>query len=209
MTTKNPDKESAVEVPRVKEITDYDPSFHSWNDLVNQADEIVGYRLIKDEDLDTLLGVPFVITRFVFRRGEAIGNGHDGYYVSHECTTAPIDVMQKRVKNLETLAVEPEELIVFNDGSTGIYRQDVKYLQTHGFIKLPEPVIIGGKSGESTFDLGPDKWEGANPNRVEIRFTPDGDQEVSINVRISCPRGIRLSDYNVEGIGQAKTRYLG
>jgi hypothetical protein len=198
-----------VEPTEPQGIENYDPSFHSWNDLVDTADEILGYRLIKDEDLDTLLGVPFVITRLVYRMGEATGNGHEGCYVSHECTIAPIDVLERRIKDLSKLAVEPDELVVFNDGSTGVYRQDTKYLATHGFIKLPEPVIVGGKSGESTFDLPPNKWEGVNEEKGTVKLLSSGLYEYTANVRISCPRGLRLSAYTAEGFGDAKTRYLG
>ena len=190
-------------------IQPFDPSFHSWNDLVSEADEIAGYRLIKDEDLDTLVGVPFVVVKFNFRLGDAIGNGHDGYYVSHECVIAPEDVLTRRVRDLSKLSVEPEELVVFNDGSTGIYRQDVKYLATHQFIALPSPVIVGGKSGESTFDLPPTKWEGVNEAKGLITANSAGVIEYSADVRISCPRGLRLSEYRGEGFGDAKTRYLG
>ena len=195
--------------PTAPLIQPYDPNFVDWNQLVAEADEIQGYRLIKDDELDTLVGVPFIITRFVFRQGEAIGNGHEGFYISHEVVIAPEDVLSKYV-DLSKLVVTPGEHVVFNDGSTGIYRQDVKYLAARGYIGLPDPVIVNGKSGESTFDLPPEKWAGINPGMaIDLRYDKAGNAEVVADVRISCPRGIRKSDYNAEGIGEAKTRYLG
>lgn len=190
-------------------IQPYDPNFIDWNQLVNEADEIQGYRLLKDEELDTLVGVPFIITKLICRQGEAIGNGHQGAYFSHEVVIAPEDVLSKYIKDLSKLAVSPGEHVIFNDGSTGIYRQDVKYLMGRGFIQLPSPVIVNGKSGESTFDLPPEKWIGFNDQAGQLSYGPDGSPVYTTDVRISCPRGIRLSGYDAEGIGKAQTRYLG
>jgi hypothetical protein len=192
-----------------KLIHPYDPNFVDWNQLVNEADEVQGYRLLKDEEFDTLVGVPFVITKLINRQGEAIGNGHEGAYFSHEAVIAPEDVLNKFVKDLSKIAVAPGEHVVFNDGSTGIYRQIVQYLVGHGFIELPSPVIVNGKSGESTFDLPPEKWANFNPNAGDLRFDVNGAAIYTAHVRISCARGTRVSGYDAEGIGKAQTRYLG
>lgn len=192
-----------------KLIQPYDPNFVDWNQLLNEADEVQGYRLLKDEEFDTLVGVPFIITKLICRQGEAIGNGHEGFYFSHEVVIAPEDVLNKFVKDLSKIAVAPGEHVVFNDGSTGIYRQDVQYLMGRGFIELPSPIIVNGKSGESTFDLSPEKWSGINPDAGDLRYDNNGTAIYIADVRISCPRGIRLSGYDAEGIGKAQTRYLG
>ena len=190
-------------------IQPYDPNFVDWNQLVNEADEVQGYRLLKDEEFDTLVGVPFVITKLINRQGEATGNGHEGAYFSHEAVIAPEDVLSKFVKDLSKIAVAPGEHVVFNDGSTGIYRQIMQYLAGHRFIELPKPVIVNGKSGESTFDLPPEKWINFNPDAGNLYLDNNGTAIYTADVRISCPRGIRISGYDAEGIGKAQTRYLG
>lgn len=208
-------KSEPVKAEAQRLIAPYDPNFVDWNQLVNEADEIQGYRLLKDEELDTLVGVPFVITKLICRQGEATGNGHEGAYFSHEVVIAPEDVLAKYVKDLSKIAVTPGEHVVFNDGSTGIYRQDVNYLMGRGFIELPTPVIVNGKSGESTLDLPPEKWANFNPNAGDLRFDNNGAAIYTANVRISCPRGIRLSGYETDIIDEhgeltkAQTRYLG
>ncbi len=195
--------------PSTPLIQPYDPNFVDWNQLVTEADEIRGYRLLKDEELDTLVGVPFIITKLINRLGEATGNGHEGAYFSHEVVVAPEDILAKYVKDLSKIAVTAGEHVVFNDGSTGIYRQIVQYLMGHGFIELPTPVIVNGKSGESTLDLPPEKWVNFNPELGDLQFDKGGRALYTAHVRISCPRGIRLSGYDAGGIGKAKTRYLG
>jgi hypothetical protein len=177
------------------------------------ADEILGHDLAKDENLDALEGVPFLITKVVFRPGE---KGQRESYATLEIVLASRQLMERRNVNLATLPFDPGDLVVINDGGTGIYRQIVAYLHAKGFIALPEPLVVNGngprwddKAKEMvyacSFDLPPSAW--ADVNAGDLRFDNDGKPVYTANVRIFAKRGIRVSDYSND-FGESKTRYL-
>lgn len=193
-----------------------------WESLINESDEILGYDLARDETADDLVGVPFLVTKAVFRPG-IVRDKVQQAYVSCEIRIAPtLDIRQintrressrlARITSLEYLAFGPDSHLVFNDGSTGVYRQIVKYLYMKKFIELNEPVIDVGGYGESSFDQPPSGWR-----KVLAGETVDipGNKQVftgySANIRLYCPRGLRLSiyenDYTQNSTG--KTRYIG
>lgn len=195
--------------PEVEEIETYNPALHSWDDLATGADSVVGADLVSGDNwelFDALAGVPFLITR-VFYRPSGFGTTSEGNYVSVEAVIAPEAVLIKRRINLDTLPFEPGSQIVFNDGSTGIARQITEYLSVTDRIVLPEPIVKGGKRGESSYDLPVSKW---TDTRVgDMRFTPSGEAVYVCDVRLSCPRGIRISDgYENDFTKDGKTRYL-
>lgn len=167
------------------------------------ADEVVGYDLIKDDILDALAGVPFLMTRITFRQQGTLT------FLSAECIIGPADMLKRRRVDTAQLPFEPGELVVFNDGGTGIYRQIVAYLHARQYLTIPEPVIPGGKSGISTYDLPLEEWgtAGWNINSGSYTYTADGHPSYTAEVRLLAKRGIRISDYNWSG-GPAKTRYL-
>lgn len=192
-------KSDIVERPN---IPAYVPGAEDWNALKSSSDEVLGHEKLGSDALDKLMGVPFIITRVIFRDG--VQRPHTPYrddYVSCEAIIAPKEVIAERARkgrlNLDDISVEPGEHVVFNDGSTGIYRQVVQYLEAKDFIKLPKGADVGHK-GECRFDLPRTQWD-------------DGDEEGStgINIRLFCPRGLRYSeypnDYNPDG---SKTRYI-
>lgn len=193
------------------ELGEYDENRHDWNDLMAEAVGVGGADLLGAELVDYLVGVPHCVVGVDFRQGEAEGNGHDGAFVSLTALVAPEDVIKRRFKgDLSALPFEPEAVIVYNDGGTGIYRQVVKLLHANGFIGLPD-IKEGGAAGESTYDLHPAKWTGVDAKRVRVAYGDDGTTITGIhaNLRIAAPRGIRYSEYNVPGVGPAKTRYIG
>ena len=100
--------------------------------------------------------------------------------------------------------------VVFNDGSTGIYRQVVAYLAGKEIIRLPEPITPEGSYGQSSYDLPPREWAAIRGGTVS---QPDDDPNwvnAEFNVRIKCPRGLRVSDYtNDYNPNGSRTRYLG
>lgn len=201
MTTKSAKTEIA-EVPAVNEPERFDPTTHTWEDVTQDADTVLGFDKASDEILDALAGVPHLITRVTYRKGDFAR-----HYVSCEVVLAPRNVMERRRVNLATLPFDPGDLVVYNDGSTGIRRQVTAYLYAKGFISLPEPITEGGKAGESSFDLSPDEWAGVNGG--DLRFTPEGEAVYTANVRIFAKRGIRISDgYENEWTKDGKTRYL-
>lgn len=185
-------------------IADYVPG-SSWEDLSVGADEVFGNDLAKDELLDALDGVPILIHRVTFRNG-VMKNGEPGDYVSVEAVIAPQQELLRRRINLETLPFSPNQSVVFNDGSTGIYRQIVSYLRMKGFIDLPEGPTEG-EAGASVCDLPIRKW--ANIHNGEICFDSEGNEVYTANIRLKCPRGLRRSEYTSKATGtEATTRYI-
>lgn len=193
----------------------YNPAQDSWDDLARGADEILGHDLAKDEILDSLENVPFMITRVIFREADA---GHRESYVTCECVIAPANILAKRRVNMQALPFDPGDHVVFNDGSTGIYRQVVAYLHAKGFIALPDPVRITGEGArwnekesrmeyECSYDLPPDAWQ--NIHAGDLRFTENGRAIYVADVRLFAKRGIRISDgYSNDWTKDGKTRYL-
>ena len=204
MATKSPAKSSDAPEVTFREPAPYNPVSDSWDDLTQGADEILGHDLAKDEILDALEGVPFMITRLTFRTSD-VGNRKN--YVTCECVIAPRELLERRRVNLATLPFDAGDHVVFNDGSTGIYRQMVAYLHAKGFIALPDPVVQNGKAGESSYDLSPSEW--ADVNAGDMRYTESGEAIYIADVRILAKRGIRVSDgYENEWTKDGKTRYL-
>jgi hypothetical protein len=184
------------------EVSPYIPGEESWESLVASADEVLGHELLSGEAADKLIGVPFIITRVVFRDGILrAGSQYRDDYVSCEAVVAPKEVLAERARkgrlDLDSISVDPGEHIVFNDGSTGIYRQIVQYLESKGLIKLPAGPEAGAK-GESRFDLPRSQW-----------YEGDDKATEGIHVRLLCPRGLRYSEYvNDYSPDGAKTRYI-
>lgn len=193
----------------------YQPG-ENWQSLIGDADEILGYDLARDETADDIAGVPFLITRVQFRPGVMRGKERQAY-VSCECVIAPdlnltlINTRREssrlpRVTTLDSLAFGPGSHIVFNDGSTGVYRQITKYLSAKGFIELASPVIETGAYGESSFDQPPSRWTKINAGDP---IADDGFTYYVADIRLFCPRGLRLSLYENDYTQTGKTRYIG
>lgn len=208
----------ASEIERQPTAPVYQPG-EDWQELVAGADEILGYDLAKDETADDLVGVPFILTRVVFRPG-VMRDKERQAYVSCEARIAPgldLRVINSRregsrlprLNDLESLAFGPDSHVVFNDGSTGVYRQIVKYLFSRKYIALNEPVIEAGSYGETSFDEPPGRWSAIYAGD---RFdTPDGKEifaGYAADIRLYSPRGLRLSLYENDFTQTGKTRYL-
>jgi hypothetical protein len=191
--------------PDVEEVPEYNPALHDWNDLVSEGVAIQGATLLKEESLDGLVGVPFVITKIVFRKEVT------GWYTSSEAVIAPDDEIRKLIKRgrlkEETMSVDPGETIVINDGSTGIYRQLVKYLHVMGYIVATTGDITeNAPKGESTWDTGPDEW--AENRTGYVTGSGEEAESVAFHTRLVCGRGIRKSEYSNKFTKEATTRYL-
>lgn len=195
----------------------YQPGM-DWETLVNSADEILGYDLARDETADDLVGIPFVLTALTFRAGVLREKVRQAY-VSCEVVIGPnldlrlINTRREssrlpRVTDIDALAFGPGSHVVFNDGSTGVYRQCIKYLAAKGYIQLKSPVVEAGAYGESSFDQPPSGWakiERGEPTDTE-GFT---GYAVSLAPVLYCPRGLRLSLYENDYTQTGKTRYIG
>jgi len=176
--------------------------------FAEDADVKVGHDLLKKELFDELVGVPFGIMRGTFRPGNVNPvTKRLGAYVSLECMIADAETLAKRKVDMSDKPFDAESLVVINDGSTGIYRDFVKYLMGKGFITLPSPIVESGPSGSCSYDLRPDEWE-------DIHFgegfaDENGFVHYTVNVKLICPRGIRISDgYSNEYTKDGKTRYI-
>jgi hypothetical protein len=192
----------------------YQPG-EDWQTLVNQSDEILGYDLARDETADDLVGVPFLMTRVVFRPG-VMREKQRQSYVSVEVRIAPNPDLRlinsrrdssrlTRISDLSGLPFGPDAHVVFNDGSTGVYRQIVKYLATKGYITLAKPVIETGGYGECSFDQPPSGWATINQGEG---IAIDGFVGYTADIRLYCPRGLRLSQYENDYTQTGKTRYI-
>jgi hypothetical protein len=201
-----------VAVPATEFPAKYDPYTEAgqWDALTLQADTVFGYDLAKDELADALCGVEFIVTGMTFRPG-IIRDALQYAYVSLETVISPrlhvarVNVGRRAsggrdaglpdLTTLDDLPFEPGSHVVINDGSTGIYRQSVQYLYAKQFITLPEPITEGGEHGKSTYDLPPSTWGSINPNLGYISADESGFIGATVNVRLKCPRGLRLSRY--------------
>lgn len=196
----------------------FDVNVHDWNTLQAEAIDLGGADLLDKDFIDYLVKVPHTIVKVCFYQGKALKNGHDGAFCTPTAMIAPEDVLAKKFKGNEKcsnwtgLPFDPEDIVVYNDGSTGLYRQVVKCLHNSGYIQLPDPVIEGGGSGESTYDLHPGKWAGITGDRTRARELPRKEDNswggLEFNIRISAPRGIRYSEYDGPD-GPTRTRYIG
>lgn len=206
----------ASDLEKTAQYPVYQPG-ENWESLIASADEILGYDLARDETADQLTGVPFMVTRVQFRPGIMRAKVMQAY-VSCEIRIAPVLDLQlinsrressrlPRIADLEQLAFGPDSHVVFNDGSTGVYRQVVKYLYAKQYIALKEPVIETGAYGESSFDQSPNQWAGINAGTAEQ--ADKGFAGYSADMRLYCPRGLRLSLYENDYTQTGKTRYFG
>jgi hypothetical protein len=186
-----------------------------WQSLLGRSAEILGYDLAKDDSADDLVGVPFIITRVVFRPG-VMRNKVQAAYVSCEIRVSPhldlrlINTRREssrlpKVTSLDDLPFGPDSHVVFNDGSTGVYRDVMRTLVLQGYVTLKEPVVESGAYGESSFDSSPAEWVSiVHGESTDI----DGFAGYTAPVAVYCPRGLRLSLYENDYTQTGKTRYL-
>lgn len=197
----------------------YNPALHTAEDLWSAGThEVQGYDLVSGKDnmdlMRALVGVPFVIVRMVFRKGDYTRE-KDGIktvmdYVTVEAVIAPLDRLTPRLKfahkTLDELPFGPEQHIVINDGSTGIRRQCTEYLSKVEYIGLPDGPV-NGAIGDSIYDTPQEEWQFFGG---DVRFgANDGTQVSTFDVRLACPRGLRESEYTNEYTQDGHTFYLG
>jgi hypothetical protein len=186
----------------------------TWATLTADAHTTTGASLFKEEALARLVGVPQLITSFTFRPGikdKATGTVFD--YVSVESMIAPETELKRALRRgqfpVDTAELlTPGETVVFNDGSTGIFRQVTRYLESIGAIVLPDGENEGEK-GASRYDRPREEWKGS-----AVPITRDNNGTLSDTrypVRLMLPRGLRSSTYTnayTSGDETATTYYL-
>jgi hypothetical protein len=171
--------------------------------------------------------MPMLITRMEFRRGVS-RKGKPSFkknrewdaYVTITAQLPPAEVVEfdrvnmkrdqsklPKITGWDDVPFYPESTVVFNDGSTGIYRMAVQYLVEKGLIQLPDGPTSGGK-GESVFDTAPYEWSNVEANDGSVE--EDGFVNAAFDVRLAARNGIRLSQYNNDtNPDGSQTRYLG
>jgi hypothetical protein len=184
----------------------------SYAELVATAAVMPGGELIAG---DHLIGVPFVVTAMTFRSGDFMDAATKQYgsYVSVEIMTGDEKAFARALKrNRITVEcpVEPEEMLVFNEGGTGVYRQCVATWEDAGYMTLDEDVtsIKEGKRGESRYDVPLRHWIIPGTSPVNDYFDSEGNPVFSAPIRLSCPRGLRVSEYENEYTKEGRSRYL-
>lgn len=151
-----------------------------------------------ERDKNLLLGVPHVITRVTYRPGI-----DDKDYVSVEATLGDYAalshaVLRKWIPNVATvddLVFDPEERIVYNDGSTGIRRQLTMILHNAGIIN------VGPVEDGFSYDRPYTEWESFN--QVGKMNNESGDDKIEVPdiqhngndapLAIFAMRGLRVS----------------
>lgn len=188
--------EMVSQTENLPNMSDEEYAIAEWNAAAEGADKVIGHSLIggkeNEQTLDLLVGVPFVIEGVTFRRGDVniMGKGETPFYrdyVSVEALIHPLH--QSKFKR---------ERVVFNDGSTGIYRQLVQYLAAKGIVQVAESLPETGE---------------ANGTRYDVSFSWADEHDGSVThsrvfrTRLVCPEGLRKSDYR-NAYGEAQTWYL-
>ncbi len=158
----------------------------------------MGYTLV---DKEMLSGVPLVVIGVTYREGypnpktDLIGD-----YVSVEAVCGgPADLSRNIRMGLlkeEELRIDPNQLVVFNDGSTGIRRQLTGLLHDKGMINVgPEPEKADGFSNR--FDRPYQYWidgetmaQSVTDKSISFSAEPTGEA-----IRYVFYNGLRRSDY--------------
>jgi hypothetical protein len=218
---------SDIAVPENVGIIDTRPSWQLGYDELARFDgawQIDSNQLFNSDAKPFLLGVPFIITALTFRPIPPTKvNPNPRDYVSVEAIIASEDVLERelrlgRVPNFDSLAglesvgVEPELRIVFNDGSTGVRRQLVMMLHTAGVIDAGGDKSMGGAQY--------DQWYGGWTHIDQWTKEPDGESLDGVPhitmtsagkpLVIKCKRGLRASTYENENTDnqEVTTYYL-
>lgn len=165
---------------------------------------------------EQLIGIPIKVVSATFQV-PAKGNG----MVSLECYVGSAAAIRKNerrgtlgafAKIDGELVVEPGEMIVINDGSTGIRRQLVEMLQKQGRIDVGhEKMTEDGKLGGSRYDLPWCEKKGDKLVPVWKSFNTSIVQgPISVpyfTVGLILPKGFRPSEYENDQ-GENVTYYL-
>lgn len=214
-----PSGDVAIPSSTAKELTTYRDMFDpdlAFSKLVNEVKSgyiARGFKLLTDKDggvgKDALINVPHLVIGITYRPGFSIpGTKIRGDYISLESVVADKEffalpqVRASLGRDIDTLAVYPNESVVYNDGGTGIRRTMTKLLHTTGVID------VGGdfkKDGDRIYDRPCELWaSGAELAMSGIVADVDGEP-----FRYLAVRGLRRSDYKYDdnGTPQDATTY--
>jgi hypothetical protein len=160
-----------------------------WESAVGAADEVIGYSLVggkeNDQLLDSLVNVPFLIEEITLRNGDIVVKKPGGDYKRDYVSVSAL-IHPDFSKNFR------RSRIVFNDGSTGIYRQLIKYLVGKNHLNVDESLPEDGE---------------ANSTRYDLPYVTSESGYLSFPVRLYAPEGLRKSEYDGPA-GEAVTWYI-
>lgn len=182
----------------------------TYEQLQASADVKFGAELEKG---NLLIGVPFVALRLTYRPGAFLNpvTNTTGHYVSIDLMVGDekeIARGKRRGRINESFDLEPGEILVINEGGTGVYRQTVEYLaDTKGWITLPDGPR-NGAYGESRYDTPVEDWRYPDRTPVRMEYTAEGEATATVDIRLECPRGLRISEYENEYTKSGVTRYI-
>jgi len=176
----------------------------SFAELRAQATAVIQSASL-ERDKHILLGVPHIITRVTYRPGITDQEGNDKDYVSVEALVADAATLAHEVRrgripgvsDIGNLPFEPEEKVVYNDGSTGIRRQITHLLHNMGLIEVP---VV--EADLAVFDTPYFGWSvitqtglmnGDDDTKIEVpdfQYSPSGAP-----LAIVVGRGLRVSEF--------------
>jgi hypothetical protein len=197
-----------------RETSLFDGSFNpdmEFKKLALEATYIhMGYTLV---DKSMLVGVPMVVLGVTFREGIP-RNDRAGDYVSVEAVCGGRADLNRNIRlgvlDGSNLAIDPNEPVVFNDGSTGVRRQLVNVLHESGCINVGMPE--DNENLKDRFDRPfqfwlPDEFV-AN---AEITEKSVGFHAMSTGepLRFLFRNGLRVSEYEWAPGQMAETYYFG
>lgn len=169
-----------------------------------------GFTLTDKKDL---LGVPHIITRVTYwtppKDPKQMG------MVSVEAVVGDIPSLMRAIERkhvphvdeMRQLQVDPEERIVYNDGSTGVRRQLTQMFQAFGIID------VGGspEDGDARFDRRWTDWDSfsqTRPQGDDIEVPSIGMNHKGRPLVIKVLRGLYVSEYSNDYTDEGRTYYV-
>lgn len=183
-----------------------------------EADEVpaaagLDLAMVKKEDIQHLVGLPFMIVGGTFREGLDRAKKKTDF-LTVAAIIASEDVLSKKRISMDGKPFGPLWLIGFNDGSTGVRRQMVKYLNDKGIIQVnhaSEELVEVGARGECSYDKLVGEWVHHHEGEITSR-DKDGNTFYTWNFELKnglmCPRGLRTSSYGGKSGDENTTKYL-
>lgn len=214
---------SDVAVPEGRNLVfpdDNDYAVMSYDELMGmETFRVSGFTILSK---DELIGVPHIITKVTYWQPLAGRIGH----ATCEATLASPEYLSRaigrgwipNVSNVSDLRIEPNERIVYNDGSTGIRRQLTQLFHHRGAIDVGHEDV----QDDSRFDTPWPDWESFTETRRQsaaagdvpcvskVLVSTSADREAVYKPLIlRADRGLRVSEYANEFTDDGRTFYLG
>jgi hypothetical protein len=190
----------------------------SYSELLGlESYRVTGFALL---DKRELLGVPHIITRVTYWRPNKNKDGSLQLgMVSVEAILGDIDTLLMainrrwvpNVDDMTQLKLQPNERIVYNDGSTGIRRQLTQLFHKIKLINVGSMTAEEEKSG-AAFDRAWPDWESFSQFRRQSEEVGDvpsiGLDHRGRPLVIRADRGLSVSEYSNSYTDEGETFYL-